>query len=133
MTSPSVVFTPSRILRLDCGPSAGNQLEYQCYERQNEQQVNESTQGVAAHHPYQPQNKKNHKNCPKHVTLALTILLLPSLLRWKPRRGRAVVRNRGLLREGYIDFKKVMGICSENAGRTQKTAGKKLDSKEKVK
>jgi hypothetical protein len=65
-----------RRFSLYCGASAGNQLEYQSYQGQDEQQMNESTHGVAAHYPNQPQNKKNHKNCPKHVTLAFYVLAI---------------------------------------------------------
>jgi hypothetical protein len=47
-------------------PSA-DELENQGDDRQNQQYVDKSTHGVAAHNTQQPEHEQNYKNRPKHL------------------------------------------------------------------
>jgi hypothetical protein len=46
--------------------ASSNQLDYQHDERKDEQDMNESAQGVRRNNPKQPQHEKDYKDCPKH-------------------------------------------------------------------
>lgn len=52
-------------LRSHCS-AARYQLDYQHHQGDQQQQVNEASKRVAAHHAYKPKNQQNHENCPKH-------------------------------------------------------------------
>jgi hypothetical protein len=47
-------------------PSAGDQLDYQNNEGDDEQQMNESAQRIGANYSEQPQNQQNDKYSPEH-------------------------------------------------------------------
>src|SRR5277367_3992581 len=51
----------------DYRPTARKQLQYQDHQRQQKEQMNKPTQGIAAHDTHQPQNEKNYKDCPEHL------------------------------------------------------------------
>jgi hypothetical protein len=63
---PDGVLTVSCVLHLDHGPSPGDQLDEKHNQRNDQQDVNEPTQRVAAHNTEQPQHQEDYKNCPKH-------------------------------------------------------------------
>jgi hypothetical protein len=48
-------------------PSALYYADEHNYERKNEQQMNESTQGVGADHSQRPENQQDYRNCPEHM------------------------------------------------------------------
>lgn len=58
-------------LRLDGCPSATDDVEQQDNESYHKQDVDETTNRVAANHAQQPKNQKNHKNCPQHERFLL--------------------------------------------------------------
>jgi hypothetical protein len=58
--------------QLDSRSSSRDELENKCYQREYEQDVNESPHGIAAHHAKQPQNKQDYKNRPKHIVTYLS-------------------------------------------------------------
>lgn len=60
--------------------AAGNQLDEQYHQRQNQQQMNESSQRVGSNNSQQPQNKEEYKDCPKHVVTSWALRPLP----WAP-------------------------------------------------
>jgi hypothetical protein len=51
---------------LKCGSASRDQLDHQNNESEHEQNMDESTHGVAAYEAEQPQNEKDHENCPEH-------------------------------------------------------------------
>jgi hypothetical protein len=58
---------PARAASSNNWPAARNQLQEKYDERNHEQNVDESTQRVGTDDSQQPQNQKDHKDCPKHV------------------------------------------------------------------
>jgi hypothetical protein len=59
-------------------PSA-DQLENQGDDRQNQQYVDESAHGIAAHNTQQPEHQQNYKNRPKHLVTSASFSLLHKL------------------------------------------------------
>src|SRR5579863_211311 len=51
---------------LSHGISALNQPDEHCHDGQDQQDVNESPEGVRTDHSQQPKNQKQHSDCPKH-------------------------------------------------------------------
>jgi hypothetical protein len=62
--------------------------DYQCEHQQN---VDESTHGVAADETQQPQDQEDYKDCPKHFNLP-KILDISTTQAWTPCRIPQVVR-----------------------------------------
>jgi hypothetical protein len=69
MHPPIQFFTMSQVMfvLLNYGSSAADELEDQSDHRQNQQNVNESTQRVATHYSEQPEHQKDYKKRPKHL------------------------------------------------------------------
>jgi hypothetical protein len=63
---PDGVLTVSCVLCLDHRPSPGDQLDEKHNQCNDQQDVNEPTQRIAAHNAQQPQNQEDYKDCPKH-------------------------------------------------------------------
>jgi hypothetical protein len=56
-----------------------DQIDNQNHNRNNEQDMNESTQGVGADQSKQPEHKQDHKYCPEHMNsfrLSFTFIFL---------------------------------------------------------
>jgi hypothetical protein len=52
--------------RLKSAPASGEQVEEENHHSDHEQKVNESARHMKGE-PQEPQNQKNHKQCPKHT------------------------------------------------------------------
>ena len=63
--SSAMTFTP---LRLEYSSTTAEQVDYQHYSRDHQQQVNQRATDMADQ-AQQPQNQQDHKNCPEHDTL----------------------------------------------------------------
>jgi len=60
-----MTFTP---LRLEYSSTTAEQVDYQHYSRDHQQQVNQRATDMADQ-AQQPQNQQDHKNCPEHSAL----------------------------------------------------------------
>jgi len=58
----------------DEGSSAGEKLENQSDDSQYEQDMNESTQRIAAYHSDQPENQQDHEDGPQHQAPPMLIV-----------------------------------------------------------
>jgi hypothetical protein len=69
------------------GPSPLNHSDQHNDDRQHQQDVNESTERVRAHHSQQPQNHQDYRYCPKqiHFSLLLSFFFAPTPLRLRPK------------------------------------------------
>jgi hypothetical protein len=61
------------------GTSAGDQLDNENHDRDDQKQVNEPAKGVGTNQTEQPENQQNHEDCPKHINLSLEIIINSSL------------------------------------------------------
>ena len=52
---------------LDCGPATTQEIDHQHHDREDQQDVNEPTQGVRTNQAEQPEHEQNYEDCPKHV------------------------------------------------------------------
>src|SRR3954468_1133811 len=75
--SLSMFTPPFNFFDLNCCSASSYQLENQCHNGQNQQQVNEPPKCVAAHDTDQPKNQQNHENRPKHSRTSQTVTLTP--------------------------------------------------------
>jgi hypothetical protein len=51
---------------LDCGPATTQEIDHQHHDREDQQDVNEPTQGVRTNQAEQPEHEQNYEDCPKH-------------------------------------------------------------------
>jgi hypothetical protein len=77
--SPAANRDALSIGSLNCSAS-GDQLDHEHDERDHEQYVYKSAEGVRSNNPEQPQHKKNYKDCPKHQKTSLAVRVLPQAL-----------------------------------------------------